>query len=41
LRTVRRSLVWAEAAGWVDVWMCGRFGWEYKGKHKDLDKAYQ
>lgn len=26
--------------GWADVWMKGRFGWEYKGKHKDLGKAY-
>ena len=22
--------------GWADVWMRGHFGWEYKGKHKDL-----
>jgi len=27
--------------GWADVWMRGRFGWEYKGKHKDLAAAYQ
>lgn len=27
--------------GWADVWMNGHFGWEYKGKHKDLDRAYQ
>jgi hypothetical protein len=27
--------------GWADVWMQGRFGWEYKGKHKDLKAAYQ
>ncbi|MHC4404282.1 MAG: DNA methyltransferase [Planctomycetota bacterium] len=27
--------------GWADVWMRGRFGWEYKGKHKNLDTAYQ
>ncbi len=27
--------------GWADVWKRGYFGWEYKGKHKDLDKAYQ
>jgi type II restriction/modification system DNA methylase subunit YeeA len=26
--------------GWADVWRKGRFGWEYKGKHKDLDAAY-
>ena len=27
--------------GWADVWHRGRFGWEYKGKHKDLAAAYQ
>jgi len=27
--------------GWADVWMRGRFAWEYKGKHKDLAAAYQ
>lgn len=27
--------------GWSDVWMRGHFGWEYKGKHKDLAAAYQ
>ncbi len=27
--------------GWADVWMRNHFGWEYKGKHKDLDAAYQ
>jgi type II restriction/modification system DNA methylase subunit YeeA len=26
--------------GWADVWYQNHFGWEYKGKHKDLDKAY-
>ncbi len=26
--------------GWADVWMKGHFGWEYKGKHKDLAAAY-
>jgi type II restriction/modification system DNA methylase subunit YeeA len=26
--------------GWADVWMRGHFGWEYKGKHKDLAAAY-
>ena len=26
--------------GWADVWRKGCFGWEYKGKKKDLDKAY-
>src|SRR5512138_741533 len=28
-------------AGWADVAKLGYFGWEYKGKHADLDKAYQ
>jgi len=27
--------------GWADVWMRGHFCWEYKGKHKNLDAAYQ
>jgi hypothetical protein len=27
--------------GWADVWLKGHFAWEYKGKHKDLDAAYQ
>jgi len=26
--------------GWADVWMKDHFGWEYKGKHKDLVAAY-
>ena len=26
--------------GWADVWKKGCFAWEYKGKHADLDKAY-
>jgi hypothetical protein len=26
--------------GWADVWKRGFFGWEYKGKHKDLKAAY-
>ncbi|MGH8221948.1 MAG: type IIL restriction-modification enzyme MmeI [Woeseiaceae bacterium] len=26
--------------GWADVWKRGCFGWEYKGKHKDLQRAY-
>lgn len=26
--------------GWADVWMRGCFGWEYKGKRKDLKAAY-
>lgn len=27
--------------GWADVWMQNHFGWEYKGKHKDLVAAYK
>ena len=27
--------------GWADVWKKGFFGWEYKGKKKDLDAAYK
>ena len=27
--------------GFADVWMRGHFAWEYKGKHKNLDAAYQ
>jgi hypothetical protein len=27
--------------GFADVWKKGFFAWEYKGKHGDLDKAYQ
>ena len=26
--------------GWADVWKRGCFGWEYKGKRKDLTAAY-
>jgi len=26
--------------GWADVWKRDCFAWEYKGKHKNLDKAY-
>lgn len=26
--------------GWADVWRKGCFAWEYKGKKKDLDKAF-
>jgi SAM-dependent methyltransferase len=26
--------------GWADVWMRGKFGWEYKKKRKDLKAAY-
>ncbi len=27
--------------GWADVWKKGFFGWEAKGTHKSLDRAYQ
>jgi len=27
--------------GWADVYKKDYFGWEYKGKHKDLDAAYR
>ncbi len=27
--------------GFADVWKRGHFGWEYKGKRKDLEAAYQ
>jgi type II restriction/modification system DNA methylase subunit YeeA len=26
--------------GWADVWKKGCFAWEYKGKHANLDRAY-
>jgi len=27
--------------GWADVWKRKCFGWEYKGKHRDLNAAYR
>src|SRR5205823_13814946 len=30
----------ADRKGFADVWRRGCFGWEYKGKHKDLKAAY-
>lgn len=27
--------------GWADVWKKGYFGWEAKGTHRSLDKAYE
>jgi len=27
--------------GWADVWKREHFGWEYKGKRKDLDAAFE
>src|SRR6266851_481491 len=31
----------AGGKGFADVWQQGKFGWEYKGKHKNLKAAYQ
>jgi hypothetical protein len=31
----------AGGKGFADVWQQGKFGWEYKGKHKNLAAAYQ
>ena len=28
-------------AGWADVWKRGHFAWEYKGKHANLDRAFE
>ncbi len=28
-------------SGFADGWYKGRFAWEYKGKHANLDAAYQ
>ncbi len=30
-----------DGKGFADVWKRGFFGWEYKGKHKDLNAAYK
>lgn len=30
----------AGGEGWADVWMRNHFGWEYKGKRKDLTAAF-
>ena len=27
--------------GWADIWKRNRFAWEYKGKHANLDKAFE
>lgn len=34
-----RAVKTAVEKGFADVWYRGHFAWEYKGKHKDLDKA--
>ncbi len=31
----------AGGEGFADVWYRGHFAWEYKGRHANLDKAYQ
>ena len=36
----RGAAKYGEGDGFADVWKKGFFGWEYKGKHKDLDVAY-
>ena len=28
------------AGGWADVWKLGHFAWEYKGRHANLDAAF-
>src|SRR5713226_859804 len=30
-----------DGKGYADVWKRGCFGWEYKGKHRDLSAAYR
>jgi type II restriction/modification system DNA methylase subunit YeeA len=40
--TFERGVEKAEGGnGWADVWKRNFFGWEYKGKHKDLKAAYR
>ena len=29
-----------DGKGFADVWKRGFFGWEYKGKHKNLNEAF-
>jgi type II restriction/modification system DNA methylase subunit YeeA len=36
----RGALKTAGGEGWADVWKRSHFGWEYKGKRKDLKAAY-
>jgi hypothetical protein len=31
----------SEGDGWADVWLRHHFGWEYKGKRKDLESDEQ
>ncbi len=35
-----KGAITADGDGFADVWLKGHFAWEYKGKHKDLGKAY-
>ncbi len=40
--TFERGVVTALGGdGWADVWKKGFFGWEYKGRHRNLDAAYE
>ncbi len=40
--TFERGVTKSEGGkGWADVWFKDHFGWEYKGKHKDLVAAYR
>jgi type II restriction/modification system DNA methylase subunit YeeA len=36
----RGALKQGGGRGWADVWKRGYFGWEYKGKHRNLSAAY-
>ncbi len=36
----RGALKLTGGGGWADVWKRGHFGWEYKGKPKDLKAVY-
>ncbi len=38
---VTRRRATRDGQGWADVWKRDFFGWEYKGKHKDLGAAYE
>lgn len=40
VRTARSADGGADEQGWADVWICGHFGWECKGKRKSLEDAY-
>ena len=37
----RGALKQGGGRGWADVWKRDFFGWEYKGKHKNLDDAFR